>query len=136
MSVVIRTVSRVLVPFILLFSLHIITSGASTPGGGFQGGVVFGAGLILLAISFEKGVVRKMITERKNVALMSTGILVYALVGLFGISSGGSFLEYGALPLGSPAHANQLMIELVEIGVGATVAGVMYYLYSTTAGGN
>lgn len=42
-SVVIRTVVRIMVPFIEIFALYVIMHGASGPGGGFQGGVIFGA---------------------------------------------------------------------------------------------
>ncbi|HCC32540.1 MAG TPA: sodium:proton antiporter, partial [Clostridiales bacterium] len=52
-SVIIRTVARILVPFIQLFGMYVIVHGPVSPGGGFQGGVIVGASIILLALSFD-----------------------------------------------------------------------------------
>ena len=46
-NVIVETVSRVMIPFIQLFALYVIIHGASGPGGGFQGGVIFAASIIL-----------------------------------------------------------------------------------------
>ena len=37
-------------PFIQLFGLYVIAHGHHSPGGGFQGGVILGTSLILLAM--------------------------------------------------------------------------------------
>ena len=49
-SVIIATISRLLAPFVQMFGLYVIMHGHSSPGGGFQGGVILGASFILLAI--------------------------------------------------------------------------------------
>ena len=51
-SIVIKTVARLLVPFIQLFALYVIMHGHSSPGGGFQGGVILAASFLLLAIAY------------------------------------------------------------------------------------
>ena len=52
-TVVIQTIARLLVPFVQLFGLYIIVHGPVSPGGGFQGGVIVGASMILLALSYD-----------------------------------------------------------------------------------
>ncbi len=47
MTLIDKTVSRILLPFMLLYSIYIIIHGHLTPGGGFQGGVLL-AFLIIL----------------------------------------------------------------------------------------
>ena len=49
---VLRVVSKLLIPFILLFALYVQFHGDYGPGGGFQAGVIFGAGFILYALIF------------------------------------------------------------------------------------
>jgi cobalamin synthase len=49
-SIIITTLTRLLTPFIQLFGLYVIMHGHSSPGGGFQGGVILGAGFILRRI--------------------------------------------------------------------------------------
>ena len=51
-DVILQTVARVLVPPILLFGIYIILAGHLGPGGGFSGGAVIGAGLILYLNAF------------------------------------------------------------------------------------
>jgi multicomponent Na+:H+ antiporter subunit B len=52
-SIIVETVSGVMIPFIQLFSLFVIIHGASGPGGGFQGGMVFGSSFILYIVVFD-----------------------------------------------------------------------------------
>ena len=51
-NTVTRTVSGFLIPFMQLYSLYLIAHGDLGPGGGFQGGAIFAASLILYAIVF------------------------------------------------------------------------------------
>ncbi|NVM57303.1 MAG: sodium:proton antiporter, partial [Desulfobacterales bacterium] len=48
-DLIIKTVCRLLIPFIQLFALYVIAHGHHSPGGGFQGGVILGASIMLLA---------------------------------------------------------------------------------------
>ncbi len=50
-DLIIKTVCRLLIPFVQLFALYVIAHGHHSPGGGFQGGVILGASIILLALS-------------------------------------------------------------------------------------
>ena len=132
-SIVIETVSRVMIPFIQLFSLYVIIHGASGPGGGFQGGVVFGSSYILYVVVFDITRGRKKLPESLNTALSSLGLYIYAGLGLLCIivSSGvAQYLNYGFLPFTSHFEENRAMsIELVEIGIGITVMAIMISIF-------
>ncbi|PXF59853.1 MAG: sodium:proton antiporter [Candidatus Methanogaster sp.] len=130
-SVIIRTVVRIIVPFIQLFALYVIMHGASGPGGGFQGGVIFGAAIILYAMIFGIGEGKKKMSDALDKILASTGLTIYAATGLICIVCGGMFLQYGAVPLipDNPAEVSKYLIDLVEIGIGITVLAVMISLF-------
>ena len=49
---ILRVMTKVLMPFILLFALYVQFHGDFGPGGGFQAGVIFGAGFILYALVY------------------------------------------------------------------------------------
>ena len=51
-TIVLRVIGKALVPFILLFALYVQFHGDYGPGGGFQAGVIFAAGLILHALIY------------------------------------------------------------------------------------
>lgn len=125
-NVVIRTVSRLSIPFIQLFALYVIVHGASGAGGGFQGGVVFAASFILMLIAFGLSGIRSRLGERGAMVFATAGLFVYAGIGLLCILFSGNFLGYAAVEsaLGI-SHLHSFLIDLVEAGIGITVMAVM-----------
>ena len=81
-SLVVRTICRMMAPFIQLFGLYVIVHGHSSPGGGFQGGAILGASFILIALSggLDSGLGRMAI--RTALVLASAGMLTYLGVGV------------------------------------------------------
>ena len=49
---ILRVVSKLLIPFLLLFALYVQFHGDYGPGGGFQAGVVVAAAFVLYALIF------------------------------------------------------------------------------------
>ena len=49
---ILRVVSKLLIPYILLFALYVQFHGDFGPGGGFQAGVIFAAGFVLYGLIF------------------------------------------------------------------------------------
>ena len=129
---VLRVVSKLLIPPILLFALYVQMHGDYGPGGGFQAGVIFGAGLILYGLVFGTEAVRAVAPPRLLVVLACLGVLLYAGVGVASMIGGGEFLEYGALAADA-THGNHVGIIIIEIGVGVTVAAVMTIVFCVLA---
>ncbi|TFH66199.1 MAG: cation:proton antiporter, partial [Gemmatimonadales bacterium] len=51
-QVILRVATKIIVPTVLLFALYVQFHGDFGPGGGFQAGVIFAAGIILYALVF------------------------------------------------------------------------------------
>ncbi len=132
-QIIVRTVSKFFTPFIQLYALYVIAHGDLGPGGGFQGGVILGASMILYVIAFGLDEGRKRLSQKVSDIFVSTGVLIYAGIGLLCILAGGAYLEYAELPLGSHHLASHLGIYGIEIGVGITVAFVMITIFFETA---
>jgi multicomponent Na+:H+ antiporter subunit B len=132
-NIIRRIIARVMIPFIQLFGLYVIMHGDSGPGGGFQGGVILGASIILYGIVFGLEEARKRIAMRTGDLLISAGVLLYAGVGVLCMILGGNYLQYNVLPFGEPQFASHIGILLIEIGVGITVAAVMITIFFETA---
>jgi multicomponent Na+:H+ antiporter subunit B len=133
-TVVLRVVGKAVVPFILLFALYVQFHGDYGPGGGFQAGVLFAAGLILYALIFGLDDLQKRIPLVVVEIGIALGTLLYGGVGLAAMAMGGEFLDYGALDAHDPAHGQHLGILLVELGVGITVTFVMIAIFYAFAG--
>lgn len=125
---VLRVISKLLVPLILLFALYVQFHGDFGPGGGFQAGVIFGAGFILYGVVFGLGHFQSVVEPAFLRIVAACGLLLYLLVGVAGPVLGGNYLDYGVL-LNDPVSGQHLGIFLVELGVGLTVAAVMISLF-------
>lgn len=125
---VLRVVTRGLIPLILLFALYVQFHGDFGPGGGFQAGVIFGAAFVLYGI--VAGLDRATAVAAPGLVVGATcvGVLLFAGVGVAGMLRGGQYLDYGVLSA-DPVAGQHLGILLVELGVGITVAGVMIGLF-------
>lgn len=130
---VLRVGAKILVPYILLFALYVQFHGDFGPGGGFQAGVIFGAGIILYALVFGLANAKQCIQPAYVRPMIAVGALLYGAVGVATMLMGGKFLDYAVLS-GDPVHGQHYGILLVELGVGLTVAAVMVGLFYSFAG--
>jgi len=130
-SKIIRTIVQKLFPFIMLFGFYLISHGHLSPGGGFQGGVVLGTAIILLALSHSIEQTEKKFKSRWLNMLEKLGILTLIFLGFLGILLGYSFLS-NFLPLGKPGQiASGGLILLFNIAIGIKVAaGVSVIFYA------
>ncbi len=130
---VLRIVSKILFPFILLFALYVQFHGDYGPGGGFQAGVIFASALVLHGLVFGIDDCRRVVPRLALNILIPAGLLLYIGVGVAAMVLGGSFLDYSVFNPDHPAEGQHLGILLVELGVGLTVAGVMTAVFCTFA---
>lgn len=130
-DVIIRTVIRLMVPFIQIFGLYVVFHGGGGPGGGFQGGVILAASLILYVMAFGITAGKQRLSEKMNMIMRSTGLYLYSGAGVLALIFGGKYLDYGVVPL--PFHKPEvraIMIDgIVEVGVAITVMAVMVTIF-------
>ena len=132
-KIILRVVSKILIPYILLFAFYVQWHGDFGPGGGFQAGVIFAAGIILYGIIFGVGTLRNVLPASTTRLFLTIGVLLYSGVGLTGIFLGGNYLDYNVLA-GVPTQGQHIGILLVEFGVGITVASAMITIFCAFAG--
>ena len=130
---ILRALSKLLIPLIMLFALYVQFHGDYGPGGGFQAGVIFGAGIILYALMAGLDAAKRVFPPRVLEFLVAFGLLLYGSVGIETILLGGNFLDYDVLAHDA-VHGQHLGILLVELGVGITVAAVMATIFYQFAG--
>jgi multicomponent Na+:H+ antiporter subunit B len=122
---VIRVVSATLMPFILLFALYVLFHGDFGPGGGFQAGVIFSSGFVLLGLVFGLDRAQQVIPRPVLWSLASLGPLLFVALGVVTMLLGGTFLDYDTLDPAHPKNGQHAGILLVETVIGVTVGAVM-----------
>ena len=130
-STVIMTTVRLVVPFIFTYGLFVMFHGADSAGGGFQGGVIVASTVLLVAFAFGIDATRRWIKGPLIRTAIATGGGVFILIGLGAVLIQGQFLEYAAYNVGTTGI--KYGIELVELGIGAIVSGVLIGLFFTLA---
>jgi multicomponent Na+:H+ antiporter subunit B len=122
-SIIVQSLGRFIIPVVQLFGLYVLFFGQYGPGGGFVGGVILGAGMILSVLIFGHDNTRSQYA-RNVLHGDGVGMLIYAGVGGLCMIGGGEFLNYANLEISGleTASRRSLGIVLTQIGVAIDVA--------------
>jgi len=134
-NLILKIVSKFLIPLIVLFALYVQFHGDFGPGGGFQAGVIFASAFILYTLVFGLEATRRVMPPPVLRLLASFGVLLYAGTGVATLLAGGAYLDYNRLA-SDPVAGQHLGILVIELGVGITVASVMLLIFFAFAGRN
>ncbi|QLK58890.1 Na(+)/H(+) antiporter subunit B [Ehrlichia ruminantium] len=125
---VLRTITTLMVPVIVLYGLYVQFHGDYSPGGGFQAGVIVAAAIIIYSMLFGLSITLKAISPYIVRLMGGIGVLIYGITGIASMFFGGEFLSYSVL-IDNSVVGQELGIFLVELGVGITVCSSMLTLY-------
>jgi len=130
-DMVLETVAKIIIPFIQLFGAYVLLHGHLTPGGGFSGGTILGASLILYSMVFRFSPRKHRIEHDTSLLFEAGGALLYISIGLMGILFSKNFLtNRGIFPLGVPGELfSGGMIVVITLGIGMKVAGTIITLF-------
>lgn len=120
---VLDSLSRLLIPLLILVAGYLLWVGASAPGGAFQAGAVLAAAGVLLILSGWQPA-KKMTALPLRVALVA-GLLVFIVSGVVLILLGRQFLEY-------PSALASALILFIEA---AATVSIGFTLVALFAGG-
>jgi energy-converting hydrogenase B subunit I len=113
MSVIVRTITRLVYGLSLVFGFYVIMHGHLTPGGGFQGGAVVASAFALLLVAFGAAGIKGRLNQHLLQTLEEIGALAFLALGFVGI---GTAFFYNLL-----ANSGSLFGGSVPIGPNAGV---------------
>ena len=93
MSKIVKTISNIAFPFIIIYGLYVIAHGHLTPGGGFQGGAVVASGLAMILVAYGSVWTMGKIKEKNLSAIESLGALSFICLAFFGLIFGTMFFN-------------------------------------------
>lgn len=135
-SPVVRVSCRAIARLIQAFAIYVVFHGHYSPGGGFQGGALLAASVILIRFSEGHRGGQAEFPARLALPLGAFGVLLYAGVGLTDMLMGGAFLDYSHTPL--PGIEGSMLrywsILVIEIGVGIAVTAVLVGIFDQLFG--
>lgn len=127
---ILQTAAKVLCPIIFIFGIYIILNGQLSPGGGFSGGAILGAGLILYVNAFGFKDTQKFFNEKVYHVAKITALCMYGVIGSYFYITGANGIA-NHIPLGTPgAILSGGIILPIDIAVGIEVACTMYAFFA------
>ena len=127
---ILQGVAFILCPIIFIFGIYIILNGHLSPGGGFSGGAIIGAGLILYTCAYGFKRTQKFFDEHIYKIAKITALLMYGFIGSYFYFTGANGIE-NHIPLGVPGSILSGGIILpINFFVGLEVACTMYAFYA------
>ncbi|WMI80210.1 hydrogen gas-evolving membrane-bound hydrogenase subunit E [Anaerotignum sp. MB30-C6] len=121
---------KVLAPLVILYGIYVILNGHLSPGGGFSGGSIIGAGLILYASAYGQKKMRTFFTFRTFTAISVGCLLTYCACKTYSFFTGANHVGF-AIPKGTPGDIlSGGFILPLNICVGLIVACTMYGFFA------
>lgn len=84
-NIVVKCAADIFLPLAIVFGFYVALHGESGPGGGFQGGVLISAGVLLVYLGYGSKVMNKLFDLeflRRNEAVAEMLYVILAVVGL------------------------------------------------------
>lgn len=129
-DLILQVVTMLIFPFIMLFGAYVVLFGHISPGGGFSGGAVMGAGLILYLTAYGFAKTGRFFSYTTFKAISFVALTFYALAKTYSFFTGANHLHSFITP-GIPGHIFSAgLIPYLNIAVGLVVMCTMYALYA------
>jgi len=125
-SAMLATGVRTMVPTLVLFSSFLLVVGHDAPGGGFAGGLLASAALLLVSLAFGgRGVAVAFTSEPERI--VGIGLAIAVLAGVIGMFAGGTFLTAEYLFFEWPLVGTVKLSSVLafDIGVYVLVVGLV-----------
>ncbi len=92
MTIIVKTVTRLMVWIMLVYGMYLILHGHLTPGGGFGGGVILALAFLCIFLAYGRTYTEEWLNIKLLHQAESAAILLFLVVGLLGVTAGGVFL--------------------------------------------
>ena len=126
---IVAGVCRGLIPVILLFGVYILLNGHLSPGGGFSGGAVLAAGLMIYALVWGDEAASRTFRASILQAVVVCSLGFYCLAKSYSFFTGANHLHSIISP-GTPGNILSCGLILpLNVAVGLVVCCTMYSFY-------
>ena len=126
---ILRRTMRAVVPIVLLYGAYVLLFGHLSPGGGFSGGAVIGAALIMIASAYGEDVSGRILTERVFKTVTTCALSFYCLGKSYTFYTGANGL-HSVIGNGTPGNILSAgLIMPLNVAVGMVVACTIYGMY-------
>ena len=129
-KVILQKGAKVLAPIVILYGIYVVLNGHLSPGGGFSGGSIIGAGLILYSAANGHKKMQTFFTIKTLTKISVACLLTYCGCKSYSFFTGANHVGW-EIPKGTPGDIlSSGFILPLNICVGLVVACTMYGFYA------
>lgn len=129
-DVILQKIGFILVPCIFVFGIYVLLNGQNSPGGGFSGGAILGAAMIIFTSAFGFDRVDRFFTLKLSSYVTFVALSFYSFAKGYVFITGANGLD-SHIPKGIPgAILSGGLILPLDVAVGLVVACTMFGFYS------
>ena len=128
-DIILKYMSFLLVGMIMIFGCYVIMNGHLTPGGGFSGGAILGASLVLYVSTFGTTHAYKFLNYKICCRIISASLIFYIVAKGYSFFTGANQIASN-IPIGTPGNLFSAgLIMPLNISVGLIVSCSIYMIY-------
>ena len=94
MTPIVKNTARLVSGFIAVFGIYIALTGHISPGGGFAGGVILAAAIVLIVLAFGRETAERIVTPSQCHLWDAAGAGLFLAVAMVGYFSGDFFVNF------------------------------------------
>lgn len=129
-KLILKKGAKCLAPMVILYGIYVVLNGHLSPGGGFSGGSIIGAGLILYSAANGHKEMKKFFTIKTLTYISVACLLTYCGCKSYSFFTGANHVGW-EVPKGVPGNIlSSGFILPLNICVGLVVACTMYGFYA------
>lgn len=129
-SVIVSSAANVFLPLAGVFGCYIIFHGSSSPGGGFQGGVLAASAILLVFLGYGGSGVKKNFREKLLHSSETIAEIMYVVIALIGVFTGLNFC-FNFVFAGQQMETSILMNDAVGYHVMAGITCLLIMMLGT-----
>lgn len=129
-TVIVKCASNLFLPLALVFGCYVVLHGSTSPGGGFQGGVLVASAILLVFLGYGSGQVRRAFSEKLLHSTETIAEVMYVVIALIGVFTGLNFC-FNFVFAGRQMETSALMNDAVGYHVMAGITCLLIMMLNT-----
>jgi len=129
MTLIVKSITQLMAPSILLLGIYIVMHGHLTPGGGFAGGVLIAGCFVLIVLAYGSEEAKSEVRKWRATFSESFGIFLFWFLALLGFIQG-TYFFYNVMSAGQPYQLFSAgIIPLCNIAIGIEVGAALFAVF-------
>ena len=134
MTLIVKSITQLMAPSILLLGIYIVMHGHLAPGGGFAGGILIAGCFVLIVLAYGSEEAKSEVRKWRATFSESFGIFLFWFLALLGLIQGTYFFYniIAKVNTGQPYHLFSAgIIPLCNIAIGIEVGAALFAIFIT-----